>query len=101
MRNSSISSSFATVVARVIDCVAVAGIAVRSFSLHARTREHRASEALGNWQLGQSRMVTMNYQGGNPSPGNKPGLLRLFGIQQPVVCPVPTGLGYDKPGGRG
>lgn len=96
MRKTTISSSIATVVAHVIDCVAVAGFAVRTFQLHALMREH-----LGYWlEPCQPGYATSNpsystsnssYATGNPRCGNKPGLLRQCGIAL-AVCPAHSRL---------
>jgi hypothetical protein len=92
MRITTISSSFAsTVVAVATDCVAFAGIAVRSF-LHL-TSMH---EPLGCWlERCQSQIARRwNQSGFNPvgdlNPGYKPGLLPRYGISTPVLCPVPS-----------
>lgn len=85
MRNTTISSSIASVVCRVIASVAVAGIAVRTFLHLTLMREH-----MGYWRElcqpgfdfgGNQR----GYCGSNPMPGSKPGLLRRFGISAPLA----------------
>ncbi|MCA9126359.1 MAG: hypothetical protein KDB22_04710 [Planctomycetales bacterium] len=94
MRISTITISFVSVVFRVIDSVAVAGIAMAAFFHRAYARELRASEALGNWlELCQSWYATLNDQVGKSNPGKHPGLLRPLGIQQLAVCPVQNRLG--------
>ncbi len=87
MRISTISSSFASVVIRVIDCVAVAGIAVRTFLHLTSTRE-----PMGYWLEPCQPGFTLGgyHPMGNPRPGYKqPGPLRLLGISVPAVCPAP------------
>jgi hypothetical protein len=94
MRFTSISSSIASVVCRVIRSV-VAGSAVRTFLHHTHMREHMLLD-LGYWlepcQPGfaygrdQQRLSLL----GSSKPGNKPGLLRLLGISAPAVCPAPN-----------
>lgn len=93
MRNTTISSSIASVVCRVIASVAVAGIAVRTFLHLTFMREH-----LGYWrELGQPGSDFGGNQQGyfhpsNPMSGSKPGLLRHFGISAPAYCPSPSRL---------
>lgn len=108
MRISTISSSFASVVARVIKAVAVAGNAVRTFLHLTRTRDLRTSEVLGYWQepCQQSRFTYMSGPLGHPhigSPGLglKPELLRLLGMKQLAVCPAPSRLVFDQFSRRG
>lgn len=94
MRISTITRFSVSVVTRVIDCVAVAGIAMRAFLHCASMRELRASEAVGYWlHLCQSQFATMKYQVGKLNPDGKPGFLRPLGIERLAVCPVPTELG--------
>lgn len=93
MRNTTISSSFASSVTQVaVDCVAIAGIAVRTF-LHLTYMR----ESMGYWrELCQSeiarRSERQHYHGGNLKPGNKPGPLPHFGTPALAVCPAPFRL---------
>lgn len=92
MRFTSISSSIASVVSRVIG-FEVAGAAVRTFLHHTHMREHMLLD-LGYWlepcqpgfAYGRDQRLSRM---GSPMPGNKPGLLRLFGIPALAVCPAP------------
>lgn len=90
MRISTISSSFATVVSRVIESVVVAGIAVRNF-LHQGMRERDASTCDGNWlMLGQP---APGYLPG-ASQGNLPQLLRQACIKRLFNTPSAPRLAY-------
>lgn len=91
MRITNISSSIASVVCRVINSVAVAGVAVRMFLHLTFTREH-----MGYWlELCQPRLAWGGndacYQPVDLKPGNKPGLWRE-GITAPAVCLAPSRL---------
>lgn len=89
MRFTTISSSIASVVTRVIGFVA--GSAVRSFLHLTQLREHLLMD-VGYWlepcQPGftNDKDSTCLNHFGNPQPGKRPGLLRLLGISAPVVC---------------
>lgn len=98
MRFTSISSSIAYVVSRVIGFVA--GSAVRPFLHLTQMREHLLLD-MGFAETGyrlepcqpgftndkdQSRLSCL----GNPQPGKRPGLLRLLGITAPAVWAAPA-----------
>ena len=89
MRNFTISNLFASVVTRVIDVLAVNGIATRSFHLTSM-REHMGYR----FEQGQPGLL-WELLLGNSQPGNKrPELLRLafapaYGIAAQSVCPAP------------
>lgn len=90
MRISTISSSFAAVVARVTDSVVVAGIAARHF-LHSLMCERGASTGAGYWQT--PNQPGLQYpQGSNLSSRLYLELLRLAGIKRLQPCPAPTRL---------
>ncbi|MEZ6133274.1 MAG: hypothetical protein R3C53_00045 [Pirellulaceae bacterium] len=89
MRITTISSSIASVVARVI--AEVAGSAVRTFLHLTHMREHMLLD-LGYWlEPCQPGFTCGNQQSfhSNPLPGKQPGLLRLLGISALAVCPAP------------
>ncbi len=93
MRNSTISSSIASVANRVIDCVAVvAGSAVRRFlhlTLHREQMGYWLEPCQSGFDFAEGmRLVRL----GNPQPGSKPGLQRRFGIVALAVCPAPSRL---------
>jgi len=106
MRNFSISNLFASVVTRVIDVVAVAGIATRSF-LHLTSMrgymgnrfEQCQQETLG--QLLQAGLLL-----GNLLPGNKrlallqPAYALAYGNAAQTVCPAPR-LSQSRASWRG
>lgn len=97
MRISTISSSFATVVTRVIDSVVVAGIAVRIF-LHQGMCERDASTCDGNWLM-QSQPTLGGYPLGacllpDASQGNLPQLLRQACIKRLLNSPSTPRLAY-------
>ena len=94
MRNFSISNLFASLVTRVIDVVAVAGIATRSFLQLTSMREHMGNrfeqcqvETLGELQA--------NLLLGRLLPGNKrlallqPAYALAYGNAAQAVCPAP------------
>lgn len=103
MRFTSISSSIASVVSRVIGFVA--GGAVRTFLHLTQMREHLLLDLgfgdmgfgdMGYWlepcQPGLTYGKDMQCLSrlGNPQPGKPSGLLRLLGITAPVVCLAPS-----------
>ena len=94
MRLSTILSSFASsVITRVIDCVAAAGLAVRGLLPVANMCERQ-----GYWlELCQPEFASgSDHYGpchfGNLNPGKHPGLLRFYGITPLAVCPAPSRL---------
>ncbi len=95
MRNTSISSSFATVVStRVVDCAAFAGVVLRTFLQLTSMREHlgywleqcQSSEIAGGWDQHGHHAI------GSLKPGYKPGLRLHYGISALAVCPAPSRL---------
>jgi len=98
MRFTSISSSIASVVSRVIGFVA--GGAVRTFLHLTQMREHLLLDLgfgdMGYWlepcQPGLTYGKDMQCLSrlGNLQPGKRSGLLRLLGITAPVVCLAPS-----------
>jgi hypothetical protein len=98
MRFTSISSSIASVVNRVIGFVA--GAAVRTFLHLTQMREHLLLDLgfgdMRYWlepcQPGftNDRDIQCLSRLGNPQPGKRPSLLRLLGITAPVVCLTPS-----------
>ena len=98
MRNFTISNLFASVVTRVIDVLAVNGIATRSFHLTSM-REHMGyrieqrqpatlSESLWELLLGSSQPG--NLQWGNKRPAlQQPALALAYDISAQSVCPTP------------
>ena len=86
MRISTISSTIASVVSRVIASI-VTGSAAVAFL------RHLMRERMGYWQErcqpGYAFDGDTLHQLHNPKPGNKPGLLRLLGISTLAVCPSP------------
>lgn len=94
MRNSSISSSMAAVIANVIDVVVVAGIAVR-FVLLTSMREREASTGTGYWHLpGQPTLD--RHQAMHASLGLRPELLRLLGIKRQRYSQSNFGFAYAQ-----
>ena len=93
MRFTTISSSIASVVSRVIGFVA--GSAVRTFLHLTQMREHLLME-MGYWlepcQPGftSDKDHSCLIRFGNQQPGKRPALLRLLGISAPVVCLAPS-----------
>ena len=92
MRNTTISSSIASVVNRVITSVAVAGNGLRNFLRHVLMHEH-----MGNWQeLCQPGLkcgkvdLSRPAMFASPQPGYQAGLLRPFGISTPAVYMAPV-----------
>lgn len=95
MRSTTISSSIASVVTRVIDSVAVAGSALRMAPRLMLMREH-----LGYWLTHcQPESAYEHDQFGRisgPQMGNKSYLLRLLGKRELAVCPTPTHPGSGR-----
>lgn len=89
MRNSTISTSFAAVITRVINVLAVAGVAVRSFLHHLMTGEHTGYRL----EQRQPGFSGDRYDLGNPQAGNKrPAMLQpamAYGIAAQSVCSAP------------
>jgi hypothetical protein len=89
MRKSTISSSSATLIARVIDVLAAAGLALRSFLHLTSMREHlgyrfeqrRPGNEWGN-------CLTISYPG-NKRPVLQPAFVLASGITAQIVCPTP------------
>lgn len=95
MRNFTISNLFASVVTRVIDVVAVAGIATRSF-LHLTSMRERMGNRFEQCQaelLGQ--LLPAYLLLGSLLPGNKrpamlqPAYAMAYGNAAQTVCPAP------------
>ena len=89
MRNFTISNLFTSVVTRVIDVLAVNGIATRSFHLTSM-REHmgyRFEQSPGSlW----SQLLLGNSQPGNKRPDlQRPAFALAYGIAAQSVCPTP------------
>ena len=95
MRNTTITSSIASVVRPVADALTVAGIAAHSFLHLTFLREH-----MGYWlelcQSGFDYVGGKHRRLGNPQPGGRPGMQRRLGISQLAVCPAPSRLASVK-----
>ncbi len=89
MRNFTISNLFASVVTRVIDVLAVNGIAKRSF--HLTSMSEHMGYRIEQRQPGSLRELLL----GNSQPGNKrpellqPAYVLAYDIPAQSVCPAP------------
>lgn len=93
MRNTTISSSFAsTIVAAAIDCVALTGAAVRTFLQLTSMRESRGYwlERCQSLFAGQADHHHGLQAIGKHWPGCKPGQLPRVGNSTLVLCPAPA-----------
>lgn len=91
MRNFTISNLFASVVTRVIDVLAVAGIGARSF-LHLTSMREHMGYRLEHCQTGLlwSELLLSSLQMGSKRPElQRPAFALAYGIAAQTVCPAP------------
>lgn len=107
MRNTTISSSIASVVSRVIDSVAVAGSAVRNFHRPALMRERTLQSAnLGYWQESYQLCLALGtgqlgLPGAKPAAAFKPAAARHCDITAMTGHSTPSTATSVRRGGRG